>query len=178
MAEETWESFFDRAMQYYAAGRYAFFVWLIPVAGNLLHHAVEMGLKGALSKSGNSLAELRDLNHNLPKIWNAFKAQVSDASLDRFDEAISALHAYEELRYPDSVCKRGMLSGFDLKRSHQVTGSTWTRPEPVYRLCLEDVDELMSKIFGVASINPTVFADRMREEAKRYLREENVWRIY
>ena len=40
--------FFDSAMQYYVAGRGAFFAKLTPVAANLLHHAVEMFLKGAI----------------------------------------------------------------------------------------------------------------------------------
>jgi len=36
------------AIDYYAVGRYAVFAGLNPTAGNLLHHAVEMCLKGAV----------------------------------------------------------------------------------------------------------------------------------
>ena len=43
--------YFRFGTQYYVAGRYAALVWLIPVAGNLLHHAIEMYLKGARTES-------------------------------------------------------------------------------------------------------------------------------
>jgi hypothetical protein len=45
------ERFFSPATQYYVSARYDVFAGLNPVAGNLLHHAVEMCLKGALSKT-------------------------------------------------------------------------------------------------------------------------------
>jgi hypothetical protein len=37
--------------QYYIAGRFLTLAQTIPVAGNLLHHAIEMCLKGALTQS-------------------------------------------------------------------------------------------------------------------------------
>jgi hypothetical protein len=42
--------FFSSASQYYVAGRFAVFVALNPVAANLMHHAVEMYLKGARAR--------------------------------------------------------------------------------------------------------------------------------
>ena len=57
---------------------------LSPVTGNLLHHAIEMYLKGALSKT-KSLSELKQFWHNLPDIWAAFKVQANNNALDRFD---------------------------------------------------------------------------------------------
>ena len=56
--------FFVAGSQYYVAGRFAVFGWLNPVAGNLLHHAIEMYLKGGLSKT-KSLKGLRAFQHNL-----------------------------------------------------------------------------------------------------------------
>ena len=47
------------AIDYYAVGRYAVFAGLNPTAGNLLHHAVEMCLKGALAKKGKSTDDLK-----------------------------------------------------------------------------------------------------------------------
>jgi hypothetical protein len=44
-------AFFDTGSQYYIAGRYAVFAALIPIAGNILHHAIEQLLKGALSET-------------------------------------------------------------------------------------------------------------------------------
>ena len=47
--------FISAGMHYYVAGRYAVFAGLNPTAANLLHHAVEMALKGALAKKGMAL---------------------------------------------------------------------------------------------------------------------------
>jgi hypothetical protein len=49
--------FFSAGSQYYIAGRFGVFAGLNPVVGNLLHHAIEMDLKGALSKT-KSISEL------------------------------------------------------------------------------------------------------------------------
>src|SRR5882757_8871087 len=75
--------FFSSASQYYVAGRFAVHAGLNPVAANLMHHAVEMYLKGALLKSkAKTLKELKDkFGHSLPKCWDAFKAQVNDPGL-------------------------------------------------------------------------------------------------
>jgi hypothetical protein len=64
LAQDAYAAFFDRSIQYYAAGRFAFHSGLTPVAGNLLHHAVEMCLKGALSKKGFGLKQLYKLGHS------------------------------------------------------------------------------------------------------------------
>lgn len=168
--------FFNSAMQYYIAGRYAFFAVVIPVAGNLLHHAVEMSLKGALSKGGESLRDLRDLKHDLPRIWEAFKAHANDPGLHKFDGAVSALHDFEELRYPDSVLERGMQIVFS-PRKEPSASPVWSSPNPApeYALFLEDVDELFSAIFKAEGINPRFYTCRLREEAKTYLTKENAW---
>jgi len=74
------EEFFSNGRQYYIAGRYAVFAALIPVAGNLMHHAIEHFLKGGLAKT-KSLEDLKKLGHKLPKVWDAFKAQANDPTL-------------------------------------------------------------------------------------------------
>jgi hypothetical protein len=66
MSSSEWEEFFKMAGQYYVVGRFAAFAGLIPITGNLLHHAVEMFLKGGLSKNGVSLVDLKKMGHNLP----------------------------------------------------------------------------------------------------------------
>jgi len=89
--------FFVLGSQYYVAGRYAAFAALNPIVGNLLHHAVEMLIKGALSKS-NSLDDLRRIGHKLPNLWDAFKQRANDVSLARFDAVIDRLDSFEEVR--------------------------------------------------------------------------------
>jgi hypothetical protein len=105
--EDAIHEFFKFGSQYYVAGRYGVFAGLMPVAANLHHHAIEMFLKGALSKS-MSLEELkRKLGHRLPKIWTKFKRQASDPSLNRFDKIIKELNKFEDIRYPDEILRRG-----------------------------------------------------------------------
>jgi hypothetical protein len=95
MSDRERERFFSTACDYYIAGRFAAFAGLNPVVGNLLHHAIEMYLKGALAKT-KSLRELdKGFKHDLPKLWEAFKDQTNDAALKRFDATIAELHRFE-----------------------------------------------------------------------------------
>jgi hypothetical protein len=169
LAQDAHAAFFDRSIQYYVAGRFAFLVGLNPLAGNLLHHAIEMCMKGVLSKKGTSLTDLRKLGHELFDVWDVFKRQASDPSLARFDAAVSALNDYEELRYPNSVLNKGMLSGFELKRGQATQVSGVAAAVPRYSLCLEDVDELVSLVFKNAGVNPAFFTGSLKKEAKRFL---------
>jgi hypothetical protein len=95
------EQLFKYGGQYYVAGRYGMFAGLMPVAANMHHHAIEMVLKGALSKS-LSIEEIRfKLGHDLPRTWKNFKKRANDPSLNRFDKVIKELHKFETIRYPE-----------------------------------------------------------------------------
>jgi hypothetical protein len=61
MSDITDHLFISAGMDYYVAGRYAVFAGLNPTAANLLHHAVEMALKGVLAKKGMDLKALKKL---------------------------------------------------------------------------------------------------------------------
>ena len=165
--------FFSTATHYYIAGRFAAFAGLAPVVGNLLHHAIEMYLKGGLSKT-KSLAELKKLRHDLPAVWSEFKAQFKQPALAQFDTLVCALHAFEELRYPDSVLAKGMCCTVSIKRpSSGATGSGAGGAPPQYDLCIEEIDRLVANIFGVASVNPAFFTAGLNNSAKQYLNEGN-----
>ena len=82
-------AFVTIAVQYYVAGRQAAIAQLFPVSGNLLHHAVEMLLKGALCRT-KSLEELRANRHNLKRSWNAFRASFPEEELAEFTPAVRA----------------------------------------------------------------------------------------
>src|SRR5262245_46125708 len=69
MSDMTDHLFILAGMHYYVAGRYAIFAGLNPTAANLLHHAIEMTLKGVLAKKGMDLKALKGLGHDLPSIW-------------------------------------------------------------------------------------------------------------
>src|SRR2546426_8091764 len=145
---------FRSATHYYIAGRFSVISSLFPVGANLLHHAVEMYLKGALS-SHLTLGELRKLGHSLNNLWKKFKTVFPDANLTRFDDAVSALHRFERLRYPDTVLVEGMTGTFALLRAHVVQAQTTGSPmPPAYYLVLEDVDHLVKVVFDKANVNP------------------------
>ena len=59
------------AGQYLVSGRFAALAHCLPVAGNLLHHSIEMFLKCVLVKS-LTLSELKRLGHNLNTLWARF----------------------------------------------------------------------------------------------------------
>jgi hypothetical protein len=64
----------------------AVLVGLMPVCGNLYHHAVELFLKAGLSRkySMRDLANRHKFGHCLPKIWEAFKADFASPALRQF----------------------------------------------------------------------------------------------
>jgi hypothetical protein len=171
--ERVKDEYFMTGCQYYIAGRYAAFAWLNPVVGNLLHHAIEMYLKGTLSIM-KTTAELKKLGHHLPSLWREFKAQIGDASLDRFDGPISTLHDFEEIRYPEPVLEKGMLSTIEIiKEKSGETGGGQSTKMPQYKLCVQEIDELVAAIFVAASRNPKAFS-RFSDHAKQYLGKANV----
>ena len=88
MSEEAKVQFAQLAVQYYVAGRYAAIAQLIPVLGNLLHHAIEMSLKAALADH-MTLQQLRNLSHDLTKVWAQFKSQYPAAPAARFDDVVA-----------------------------------------------------------------------------------------
>jgi hypothetical protein len=166
------DAFFKTGCQYYVAGRFAAFASFHPVVGNLIHHAIEMYLKGALSKT-KSLSDLRKLSHDLPSIWAAFKVQANDPALDRFDAMIAGLHDYEELRYPDSVIAKGMESTINIVRSSLPTGTaTGGTSVPPYEVCVQDIDELVDVIFSAAGRNPKAYL-RFNDTAHEFLIKDN-----
>jgi hypothetical protein len=166
------DAFFKTGSQYYVAGRFAAFAWFHPVVGNLFHHAIEMYLKGALSKT-KSLSDLRKLSHDLPGIWAAFKVQADDPALHRFDATIAGLHDYEELRYPDSVIVRGMDSTINIIRSSLSSGAAIGGTSiPRYQVCVQDIDELVDVIFSAAGRNPKAYL-RFNDTAHEFLIKDN-----
>src|SRR5262245_47522946 len=100
--------FFRMGLDYYAAGRFAAIGGLYSVAGNLLHHAVEMLLKGALS---DVLSEKQrfGFRHRLDELWKEYKRHSGDATLNTFDSALLGLDKFEEIRYPEKPVAEGMI---------------------------------------------------------------------
>jgi HEPN domain-containing protein len=103
---DSWKkNAFQQATQYYVTARFAYFAGLIPVCGNLFHHAIEMYLKAALSSSV-SVEKLKKDSHCLKKLWDRFKKEMADLSLTQFDCAIRRLNKFEKIRYPDNLVSK------------------------------------------------------------------------
>lgn len=166
------ERFFSTACDYYIAGRFAAFAGLNPVVGNPLHHAIEMYLKGALAKTKSLRALDKSFKHNLPKLWDAFKQQTNDPALKRFDSTIADLHQFEDIRYPDSILAKGMAATIEIVRSN--IPSTYKGPAvPEYRVCIQEIDELVEAVFSAVSLNPHFFFGRGQPLVREFLIKEN-----
>ena len=117
---------------------------LNPVCGNLLHHAIEMCLKGALAKRGYDLEQLfQVLGHDLKQLWRHYK-KLYGAGLTKYNPTLADLRRYERLRYPDYLIDEGMQSTIHLGRG-QVGLEQATcrrRREPSYDLRLAEIDDL------------------------------------
>jgi hypothetical protein len=145
------------ATQYYVAGRLAARAGLIPVYGNLLHHAVEMYLKTALvGLVSPEKMRSREYGHNLEWLWQRCKEKEADPALDRFDATIHALHEFEELRYPDKIPHSEIMMAITWRPSDAVMSSGDRKPKQ-YEVFISDVDGLIIEILDRASLNPEYF---------------------
>src|SRR5262245_20429579 len=167
MSDMTDHLFISAGMHYYVAGRYAVFAGLNPTAANLLHHAIEMALKGALAKQGMDPKALKGLSHDLPRIWRQFTAQYGiDSSI--FDGVIDELQKFETIRYPDQIVEQGLTS--EMGRGKP----SLPQAHAMFALWLGDIDELMDKVFTVGSISHKAYVLCLhKSEAKEYLIKEN-----
>ena len=96
MSDSRAEDFVRVACQYYVTARFAMQAQCFPVCGNLFHHAVEMLLKGGLARK-RKVSDLKDMGHDLKKLWKAFKTDFPDDVLKRHDETISTLDKFDPL---------------------------------------------------------------------------------
>ena len=168
--------FFRLGTHYYIAGRFAALSGLLPVAGNLMHHAIEMFLKGALVRLVG-LGELKKgIRHDLPKLWTRFKKQIPSAEATSFDVPIADLHRFERIRYPDNMIREDSQISFSVSRGQRVESSGTPRLS-YYTLVLEDVDALVKFLFHKASVNPQFYLQRLSESVKDFISRENVHRL-
>jgi hypothetical protein len=157
------------AIQYYIAGRSATFAFSLPVAGNLFHHTVEMLLKFLLIQNSYSADQLKNkFGHDLNKLWLKVKSILKDPALEKFDELISGLNAFEDLRYPG----QGYAISISIFRCEIPEISD----EPVeikqYRTCLEDIDDFVSTVL-TGRVNPEWIKGHMRGDALEQYKKDN-----
>lgn len=156
------------AVQYLVAGRSSAICQLVPVSGNLLHHAVELILKALLVR-GVGLRGVFKLGHSLPKIWDAVIAQHPQLDSPERKQTIDELDQFERLRYPDNMLKSGAAIRFGWDRGPKMA----TMTVPAYELVMSDIDELFRAGFRMTGKNPAFFVVMLNKEARAILGDRN-----
>ncbi len=169
--ERLLKEYFTTATHYYVSARYAHFGSMIPTAGNLFHHAIEMYLKGHLSLKLNE-RERKKLRHSLWQIWRRFKRDVGDPTLDKFDSIIKALDKFEDIRYPEKLLRLGANINFGLARLPPGPSTTGGR-QPLYELYVQEIDELVAILFQKTGVNPAFYLTMLSEDRNAYLKKDN-----
>jgi hypothetical protein len=149
--------FMQSACQYYTVARFAAHAECRPVCGILFHHTVEMFLKAGLAQK-RDLAVLKAMEHDLKKLWRAFKTDFPDADLKRHDGTISRVNKFEGLRYPEEIIEHGML--VSVQWSGPVAKGVVTHGDKTpkqYVVVVSDIDNLIVDVFKACSRNPIVF---------------------
>src|SRR4051812_17203361 len=170
---DAWMHLFKVGMQYYIAGRAAARWQLVPIAGNLLHHAIEMLLKGELSKTLRLEDIKKQYGHLLVKTWNAFKATHPGEDLAGFDQLVADLDRFEGIRYPDEYIKSGAVMSLGWGTLKPAIRQMVGPKLPEYYLYVNEVDVLVARLFKVCKINPPAYWGALHPEAVRLLQYEN-----
>ena len=161
--------FMRLGVQYYVAARSTACAGLLPVCGNLYHHALEMFLKAGLSRK-YSLAELKRCRHKLSDIWNAFKTDFRSTALLQFDETVAEIAKFEEIRYPDNVLEHGAKMQVDWGPIPAQIGAS---SPPLYKLYPKNLDRLVWGIFSASCRNPLFFTTRLKPDVRDMLARDN-----
>ena len=171
--------YFSLAVQYYIAGRFAVHAGLNPVAGNLLHHAIELALKGGLARTKSAEDLKNNYMHSLDKLWRDFKLCVDSPPPVRLDRIVSGLDQFETIRYPEHVEQHGMFSMIaPFRRDQDVKGSSGMGSVLRYKLYLPEIDELLDAIFVGSDTSPAFFrGELVKNEARDFLARDNATRL-
>jgi hypothetical protein len=175
--DERWRrEFFDLATQYYVAARLAARGSLIPVTGNLFHHAVEMYLKAALIGT-LSLDEMkRRYSHDLVALWNRFKTKEPDPALARFDLVVAVLDKFDNIRYPDETRKGQGQAVLLAWGPMQPGGPTeWSQEPGNHGIWISDIDVLVMEVIQRSGVSPTLCAEwaQRHDNARDALEHQN-----
>jgi hypothetical protein len=172
--EGAYSHFFALGIQYYVSARFSAMAKLLPVSGNLYHHAVEMLMKGQLSRTLPLETLKRKYSHGLKRTWKQFKKLFQAEDLSPFDSLICALDRFERLRYPDNFLKEGMsamLAWDPPKTPTKISGSAAKVPH--YEFAVTDLDRLIDRMFRLCSMNPSFYMADLDEHGMKVLENDN-----
>ncbi len=155
----AFEQFYKIALEYYVGGRAALLSGNSLITGNLLHHGVEMLLKGQLSKTVplKHLKDQKKFGHKLSNLWPAFKGTFPSGDLTEFDTMIDELDKFEKIRYPDEILAHGASIAVGFGRGQPATSKGPGRTEPAYQIGVGDVDAFFARLLPLCGLNPKAY---------------------
>jgi len=154
--EKASDAFLVLGSQYYAHARYSIEHFYMPVSVTLFHHAIEMLLKGFLTRT-MTLEELKKAGHSLTHLWQLFKAQYHRSSLNPYDGAIARLDRVERLRYPDSIIDEGYALHASLGPTAGPIQLPGTEAIPLYEVSVSDLDAIATLVYGACGVSPAPY---------------------
>jgi len=161
------EAFLVIGSQYYALARYSAEQFYLPVSVTLFHHAIEMLVKGFLSKR-KATTELKRIGHDLETLWEMFKSESNIKELARFDTAISHLNRVEILRYPESIVDDGFALNLRIGTPIPLV-LPGTEKLPSYSVDVSDLDEIATAVFKSCNVPVTPYFKDAPTELKNAL---------
>lgn len=166
-------NFLKFGVQYYVAARSAVLAGLLPVSGNLYHHAIEMFLKAGLSSNHSTVK----FGHNLKILWKEFKTEFEKSSFEKYDSTITSLDAFESIRYPNKLIKEGarMMTVWNTVDNSMAISSNMQ--PPMYKVVVNDIDELIINIFEICSKNPKFFVVTLSDYGRNVIVKDNPFSI-
>lgn len=170
--ESYWQYAIRYGLQYYVSGRFATAQRFTPVCANLLHHAVELLLKAFLSRddSRETIEMYRyghssgGYNHDIRLLWAEFKKRQTAPVEGEFDGVISALHDFQEIRYPETLILNGATISINPFVEQPIDPNA-KRPQRSYSLSLPPIDRLVGMLFEASHPNPAFFLDEITDES-------------
>jgi hypothetical protein len=175
--ERIKDLYFVAASEYYVAGRFAFWTQMRSIPGNLLHHALEYFMKGHLWLTLGE--EVEKFQHNLPGIWQSFKATTGDSRLEHttFNRVVGNLHEFEPYRYPPHKIEQFFfalaLTRAELDAARAADRASGTPPRLGF--ASEEVHTLVLLLFDVFRRDPEQFLPGTppHEGRLKYIRQTN-----
>lgn len=165
-------------IQYYIAGRHAFFCRLFPVVGSLFHDAVEMLLyEGLVRHHDYDLVRRTNKSkpHSIPILWADFKRARSLNPPQRYDRLVLGLHEWDRLRFLDPQLRRSPWlrepNGDKARRPRRTRSNGESEG-----VTLDDLDEFLTSL--LVQLTDTETGDEVRgllmgEGPATYLRQNN-----